>query len=379
MPSQDCPDGVSRGGLGPCVRFPSGRCGWAVLSCPSDAVVQAKTPTQGICEALVSPTPSMRMSGAMGVRQLAKRGTDLRSLSNQFRELLVLNLQHASEDVQREMLSTLVLFDPKFIPPHQRALERQDERRNRFRTEQAARQEQRRREQAARRPPPPPPRQRVKPAPKRTLPANCPSLPNGPIAALPTGGGHRIVVTVFDYMTLAPLPGVPVTLKHNQRCSQHRPCEPTHAHPKVLLNLKAMTNKRGRVVFRTPDLAYRQPHISSHNLPSYLNYSSHYTLGAKQCHRLVKKHRGRARGTLGYDIFLVPKSMLEIRTRQEAIAAAHRNPEFAAFRKANPDAPMTVRGGGSAWQVRYARGNRLKLQAHINAFDGNTQVSGRWR
>ncbi|MBW2525425.1 MAG: hypothetical protein JRI23_14660, partial [Deltaproteobacteria bacterium] len=114
------------------MRFPNGRCRWAVLSCPSEVVPAPGTPSQGICEALVSPTPSMRMSGAMGVSQLAKRGTNLGTLSSQFRELLELNLQHPSEDVQREMLTTLILFDPKFIPAHQEALRKQEERRARW-------------------------------------------------------------------------------------------------------------------------------------------------------------------------------------------------------------------------------------------------------
>jgi hypothetical protein len=34
MPSWTCPDGVNRGGLGPCQRV-NGRCGWAQLTCPT--------------------------------------------------------------------------------------------------------------------------------------------------------------------------------------------------------------------------------------------------------------------------------------------------------------------------------------------------------
>ncbi|MBW2528621.1 MAG: hypothetical protein JRI23_30890 [Deltaproteobacteria bacterium] len=337
------------------------------------------TPSQGICEALVSPTPSMRMSGAMWVSQLAKRGTNLGTLSSQFRELLELNLQHPSEDVQREMLTTLILFDPKFIPAHQEALRKQEERRARWRAEQ----ELRRQEQLARQPPPqpPPPRPRPspRPAPQPTLPSHCPTLPKGPLTAMPGGPGNRIVVTVFDYVTLAPLAGVKVTVKHKQRCSQHRPCRPTHPHPKALLEMESTTNRRGRVIFHSPDQSYGQPHLPVPNVPGYLNYSSHYNLGAKQCHELVRKHRGPSRGTVGYDIFLVPTSMLTIKTRQEAIDAAHRHPEITAFRRANPHATLIARGGGSAWQVGYAIGDRFKIRTHINAFDGHVQVSGRWR
>jgi hypothetical protein len=372
MPSSECPDGRSRGGLGPCVRFPNGRCGWVVLSCPSEPIVRARPPTHGICQALASPTPSMRMSGAQGVRRLAKkRGADKARLSKQFRELLELNLQHSSEDVQREMLSTLVLFDPRFIPAHKRALARQAERRRAWRIEQQARRREREsRARAPRSQPIPTPRPAVGPRRPAPLPAHCPVLPKGPVAVLPGGGGHRVVVTVRDYITLAPLAGVAVEVSHKQRCSQHRPCRPTHAHPASQLRLRAVTDMRGRVVFPTPDLSYGLS-LSGQKLPGYLNFSSSYDLGAKRCHPLLDRRRDHRRRTLSFDAYLVPTSLLEIRTRQQAIDAAHRDSELAHWRRAHPNAVMTVRGGGSAWQVFFGDGKRRLRSVHINAFDGS--------
>ncbi len=385
MPTGLCSDGVSKKGLGPCVRFPEGRCGWARLSCPDDPVVKPWRASEKICEALVSPAPSMRMSGAKGVKGLLEQGGDPKALQSQFGELLTLNLKHPSDDVRREMLAVLSVFDASYVPAYQEALKRQEERRAKFRAEQqahraAAQQNQGESSEKVRRGGDATQqkdgiRQGPVAIPKRH---GCPSVPPGPLVPLPTGVGYRIVLTVFDYLTLKPVAKVPVQLTHDKTCNMDRRCHYTHTHPESELQLSKVTGESGRVVFRVPDLSYGY-YLPPNDVSGYLTFSAYYKLGSKECHPLVGKHYSKDSRTLGFDVFLVPTSMLAVRNREEAIEAAHRNTELAAWRRSNPDAELTVTGGGTAWQVGYGYGTRLKRLVNVNAFDATTGIIGRWR
>ena len=45
IPNWSCPDGRSRGGRGPCVQLPDGRCGWVRLECPEESVDEDPEPS----------------------------------------------------------------------------------------------------------------------------------------------------------------------------------------------------------------------------------------------------------------------------------------------------------------------------------------------
>ena len=185
------------------------------------------------------------------------------------------------------------------------------------------------------------------------------------------------MITVRDYRSLDPVPGVRVRLSHAQTCTRNGGCRPTHDHPARQLALEGVTNARGELSLSTPDLNYGY-YVPEHNVPGYLNFSSHYNLGRQRCHALAIERRSRDGRTLAFDLYLVPERVLAVRTREEAIAAAHQNSELSAWRRGHADAVLTVRGGGSAWQVGYGYGDRLKRLVRINAFDGTTAVIGRW-
>src|SRR6185503_314497 len=103
---------------------------------------------------------------------------------------------------------------------------------------------------------PPPGQTRPRPAPRpqpSPPPAHaCPRPPSldavqgtlaGVYGGATYGGGNgrsRFVVTVSDYLTLAPIAGVPVVIDHNSGpCNRNSGCRPMHPHPPLLLSMRA--------------------------------------------------------------------------------------------------------------------------------------------
>lgn len=204
----------------------------------------------------------------------------------------------------------------------------------------------------------------------------CPQVP-APAAIASPRRGHRVVVTVYDYRSLDPIAGVQVELSHAQTCNRNDGCRPTHRHPPRQLAMRLVTDAQGQATFRTPDLDYGYA-IPQQDVPGYLTFSSNYDLGAQRCHDPVIRRESRDGRTLAFDLYLVPERLLSIRTREEAVAAAHRNGALNDWLREHGDAVMTVRGGGTVWQVGYGYGSQLKRLIRINAFDGTTAVIGRW-
>ncbi len=206
----------------------------------------------------------------------------------------------------------------------------------------------------------------------------CPTVPDPAAAPPPPSRKPRIIVEVVDYLTGKPLPGVTVQITHDQTCTRDAGCTPTHRHRAGMLAMAKKTDARGRATFAVPDLDYGF-HVSGPVPSGYLDYSSVYQLGAQACHELVREvpRRGRepTRRTIAS---LVPATMLTVTTPDQAIAIAEAVGEIQTWRASHPGITPTARGGGSAWQVVWAVGDRAKRQVHVNAFDGSASVSGRW-
>jgi hypothetical protein len=205
----------------------------------------------------------------------------------------------------------------------------------------------------------------------------CPTVPKVPAEAVGPQGGTAVVVTVSDYLSLAPLAGVRVDIFHGDICTRHGGCRPSHPHPADQLHMFATTDNQGRVTFAVPDLEYSM-HIPEQPVPGYLTYSTIYNMGKQKCHELTIDRHSANRRIIVFDRFLVPERMLTIRTRDDAIAAAMQDQELVTWLRDHQDAKMTVRGEGSSWQVGFGYGDRFKRLVHVNAFDGSAAMLGRW-
>jgi hypothetical protein len=217
-------------------------------------------------------------------------------------------------------------------------------------------------------PPPPPPRTAFA----------CPPVPDYARSAPRASRTPTIVVDVHDYLTGKGIPGVTVMIHHQETCTRNDGCTPTHAHPPAVLRPRAKTDATGRATFRVPDLDYGGFYLEGTPPPGYLDWSSIYNLGAKQCHELSTPAEPFSGSTKRWVATLVPTSMLDITTDAQALAIAEAIPEIQQWLTSHRGIMPIVRGGGTAWQVIWAVGDRAKRQVHVNAFDGTASVTGRW-
>lgn len=220
---------------------------------------------------------------------------------------------------------------------------------------------------------------RPSPAPPAPPAFACPPAPDHDATAPRAARKPTIVVDVLDYATGRGIAGVTVQLHHDATCTRNDGCRPTHAHPPGQLDIKRRTDAKGRATFAVPDLDYGF-HVLAPSPAGYLDYSSIYALGAKQCHELSTPAPpfDRRSNVKRWVASLVPSTLLTVTTPAQAIALAEALPEIQAWRATHPGVTPTARGGGAAWQVVWAVGDRAKRQVHVNAFDGAAAVSGRW-
>lgn len=184
---------------------------------------------------------------------------------------------------------------------------------------------------------------------------------------------------VLDYVDSHPISGIEIRLSEDQICYRNTGCRPAREHPEHLRMLTLRTDADGRAVFHLPDRSYGY-YVPEHGRDDYIMFSGHYRLGKRERHPLVREEKP-SMNEHSYTLYLVPRSLLMVRTREQALEIANANPELAEWLAAQPDRnrlSITVRGGGTTWQVGYGRGGRLKRQVHINAFDGTSSVNGRW-
>lgn len=227
---------------------------------------------------------------------------------------------------------------------------------------------------------PPPPAQSpiaqllANPPPIPALPTHtCPTLPK-PEKNVPIPGKRSaVVVTVMDYLSLAPITDVQVNIFHGSRCYRERGCVPSHPHPENELKMTGKTDALGRIVFEVPDLDYAVV-IPEDPVPGHLPFSPDYNLGKQKCHDLSHERRTVNGRALVFDGYIVPETMLRIRSQNDAIAMAMQLEELVSWLRAHQDVTITVRGGGHSWEVGFGYDNRFNRLMHVTGFDGGTAM-----
>jgi hypothetical protein len=185
------------------------------------------------------------------------------------------------------------------------------------------------------------------------------------------------MVTVSDYLSLAPIADVRVNIFHGELCNRNSGCKPSHPHPEAQLKMTGKTDALGRAIFQVPDLEYGV-FIPEDPIPGHLPFSSIYNMGKQKCHELSSERRSANGRAIVFVGFLVPEEMLAIRTQDDAIAGAMQLGELVTWLRDHRDATITVRGKGSSWDVGFGYDNRFKRLVLVNAFDGSAAMLGRW-
>lgn len=228
--------------------------------------------------------------------------------------------------------------------------------------------------------PPPPPSIKellAHPPPAPVMPARtCPKLP--PISnkvAVP-GKESAVIVTVMDYLSLAPIADVRVNLFHGSVCFGEKGCKPSHPHPDEQLKMTGKTDAEGKIIFQVPDLDYAVV-IPDEPVPGHLPFSSDYNLGTQKCHELQHEWRSINGRALLSNSYFIPETMLAVRTKEDAIASAFQIPELIAWLRNHQDEQMIVRGGGSSWDVGFGTERNFKRMALVNVFNGSAVMLGR--
>ena len=205
----------------------------------------------------------------------------------------------------------------------------------------------------------------------------CPKLPKpAPNVDLP-GKGSAVVVTVLDYLSLAPLADVRVNVFHGDVCLGEKGCKPSHPHPDELLKMTGKTDAQGRAVFDVPDLDY-SIFIPDEPIPGHLPYDNDYNLGSQKCHALSHDRRSVNGRALILDRYLIPESMLAIRTQDDAIAGAMQLDELVKWLRDHQNVPMNVQRRGSTWEVGFGEPNRIKRMVVVDGFNASAMMFGRW-
>lgn len=231
-------------------------------------------------------------------------------------------------------------------------------------------------------PPPPPPSPIASllaaiPPPPIIPPRTCPKVPNAATNVAIPKGQHAFIVTVSDYLSLAPIADVRVNIFHGDVCTRNGGCKPSHPHPPDQLKMTGKTDASGRVEFQIPDLEY-DVFIPEDPVPGYLPFSTTYNMGKRACHDLSREKRSANGRAIVFDGFFVPDRMLTIHTQDDAIAGAMQLEELVPWIRDHQDAAMTVRGGGSSWEVGFGYNTQFKRLVLVNAFDGSAAMLIRW-
>ncbi|HRI63389.1 MAG TPA: hypothetical protein PK156_04105 [Polyangium sp.] len=213
---------------------------------------------------------------------------------------------------------------------------------------------------------------------KPSIPARtCPKLPKRtPNVDLP-GKGSAVVVTVMDYLSLAPIADVRVNVFHGDICLGEKGCGPSHPHPDELLKMTGKTDAQGRIVFDVPDLDY-SIFIPQDPVPGHLPFEPDYNLGSQKCHELSHERRSVNGRALIIEQYMVPETMLAIRKEDDAIAGAMQLPELVTWLQDHQDMPMTVRRSGGFWEVGFGEANRIKRLVQVDGFTGSARMLLRW-
>lgn len=170
---------------------------------------------------------------------------------------------------------------------------------------------------------------------------------------------------------------VRVNVFHGDVCMRDAGCKPSHPHHDEQLKMTGKTDTQGRIVFAVPDLDYAVV-IPEEPVPSHLPFSSDYNMGQQKCHELSHERRSVNGRALIFDGYLVPETMLAIRTQEDAIAGAMQLEELVSWLRDHKNISMTVRGGGHSWEVGFGEVNRFKRLVLVNGFNGAASMLGRW-
>lgn len=231
--------------------------------------------------------------------------------------------------------------------------------------------------------PPPPPESPIKrflanPPAAPTVPARtCPTVPKRANNIAIPGKGSQVIVTIRDYLSLAPIANVPVKVFHGDICLGEKGCRPSHPHPPEQLQLVGKTDADGRAIFDVPDLEYSVV-IPEDPIPGYLPFSDDYNMAKRECHKLDHEWKSiNGRGLL-YDGYLVPTTMLAVKNQDDAVAAAMQLPELVAWLRDHQDAELILRQSGNFWDVGFGYKNNNKWLVIVNVFDGSATMLGRW-
>jgi len=204
-------------------------------------------------------------------------------------------------------------------------------------------------------------------------PRTCPKLPKPPLNVPTPGNGPAVIVNVYDYLSLAPIANVPVKIFHGDVCLGEGRCKPSHPHPDELLKMTGKTDARGQAVFPVPDLDYSS-FIPPDPIAGYLPFSADENLGPQMCHPLVHERRTSNGKALVIDKYLIPVSMMAIQTKEDAIDNALQLEELVSWLREHQDAAITVRGGGSSWEVGFGYNNQFNRHVLVNGFTGNAMM-----
>jgi hypothetical protein len=200
-------------------------------------------------------------------------------------------------------------------------------------------------------------------------PRTCPKLPKPPLNVPTPGNGSAVIVNVYDYLSLAPIANVTVKIFHGDVCLGEGRCKPSHPHPEDQLKMFGKTDAQGQAVFPVPDFEYSS-FIPPDPIAGYLPFSADENLGPQMCHPLVHERRTSNGKALVIDKYLIPLSMLAIQTKEDAIDNALQLDELVTWLRDHQDAAITVRGGGSAWELGFGYNNQFNRHVLVNGFTG---------
>jgi hypothetical protein len=209
-------------------------------------------------------------------------------------------------------------------------------------------------------------------------PRTCPQLPQRPLNVPTPGNGPAVIVNVFDYLSLAPIADVQVNLFHGDVCTRNTGCKPSHPHPENQLKMTGKTDAQGQIVFQVPDLDYSS-FIPENPIPGHLPFSPDYNLGSQKCHDLFHERRTGNGKALVLEKYVIPESMLAIRTQEDAIDNALQLEELITWLRQHQDVTMTVRRrGGDFWEIGFGHNDRFQRLVLVNGFNGSASMLGRW-
>ena len=209
-------------------------------------------------------------------------------------------------------------------------------------------------------------------------------------------GNYSLVITLQDFVSQQPIAGVKLTVSEIISCQRYpQPATEQYLGAECPQPLKfdATTDANGKAAFGLPNSKFS---LDSFEVNNYLQFPLSLTGGysssvfedcVKSLYFIIMNNRCTAVSTetVSQDektktilIRVIPKSLIKIKTQEQAVATARQISEIQSWLAGHSVADVKATEGNGIWEVGWSVGGRLKRLVWINALDGYAVVEGRW-